>query len=212
MCSFYISKRIWFYHLWRGLSYNNVKAGQSHYSIILLPGKFKEVQGDPCSTKGQSVYLQEGIYDEKVWGETSLVVSPLFDHKLLLFIYWPLRKGATGTSISGKIHILKMCGEAGLKIIRDAKDVWRLCLYLSWSKPGIQIQAFRLWGLRIQYRETQGSLMGFICCCCYLESPESIGLDLMERYMEAFYVEALPIFWNEGSHLPSRRGPWQGRI
>lgn len=135
----------------------------------------------------------------------------LFDHKLLLFIYWPLRKGGTSTSISGKIHILKMCGEAGLKILRDAKDVWRLCLYLSWPNPVIQIQAFPLWQLRIQYQETQGSLMGFICCC-YLESPESIDLDLMEKYMETFYMEALPIFWNEGSHLPSWRGPWQGRI
>ena len=44
--------------------------------------------------------------------------------------------------------------------------------------------------------------MGFNCCC-YLDSPESIDLDLVERYMETFYVEALPIFWNEGSHLPS---------
>lgn len=74
------------------------------------------------------MYLKEGIYDEKVWGETSLAVSPLFDHKLLLFTYWPLRKGVTSTSISWKIHILKMCGQAGLKTIRDAKDVWRLSL------------------------------------------------------------------------------------
>ena len=79
------------------MAYNNVKAGQSHYSIILLPGKFKEVLGDPCSTKGQSVYLKKGIYDEEVWRER---------------VYWttscsysstdPLGKGAQVQALQGK--------------------------------------------------------------------------------------------------------------
>lgn len=55
-------------------------------------------------------------------------------------------------------------------------------------------------------RETQRSVMG----CCFLEFPESIDLDLVERYMETFYVEALPIFWNECSACPHEGAP--GRI